>query len=287
MKQVSGSYAEPIGLHKQIIDRVNIKQARRKLVRSLPGYKTLRRLRGSLKSRMHGARDAGEVFLEHFQRNEWGSSESASGPGSTLEYTENIRKELPGLVEELMVRTILDAPCGDYNWFRAIDWHSDIDYIGGDIVEPLIDGNRVRFEDQRTRFMVLDVIHDPLPVRDLWLCRDCLFHLSERDIFQSLANFTRSRIPYILTSNHPNCDVNIDIPTGAFRQINLTLPPFTLPPPLRVIDDWIEGYPPRHLALWGRESIADALSSNKTYLRLSEHAGSDVRTKAQTRKTLR
>ena len=259
-----------------MIDRVKFKQARRKLVRSLPGYKAVRRLRGNLKTRMHGARAAGEVFLAHFQSNEWGSSESASGPGSTLEYTKNIRQELPRLAQELAVRTILDAPCGDYNWFRAIDWHTAIDYLGGDIVEPLIERNQERFEDQGTRFMVLDVIQDPLPVRDLWLCRDCLFHLSERDIFRSLANFARSRIPYLLTSNHPECDVNVDIPTGEFRQINLTLPPFNLPPPRRVIDDWIEGYPTRHLALWDKETVADALSTNKTYRKLARQTDSDA-----------
>ena len=39
------------------------------------------------------------------------------------------------LVAKLGVQTFLDAPCGDYNWFRTIQWSQPLaSYIGGDIV---------------------------------------------------------------------------------------------------------------------------------------------------------
>ncbi|NBO28678.1 MAG: hypothetical protein EBV10_05470, partial [Synechococcaceae bacterium WB6_1A_059] len=82
-----------------------------------------------------------DIFNYYYINNFWGDSESVSGPGSTLAYTENLRAELPKLVEELEVTSILDSPCGDYNWFRMIEWNSEIAYIGGDIVESLVSRN--------------------------------------------------------------------------------------------------------------------------------------------------
>ncbi len=40
----------------------------------------------------------------------------------------------------------------------------------------------------------------PLPKADLWLCRDVLFHLPNKDVITVLANFANSEIPYLLTT---------------------------------------------------------------------------------------
>lgn len=55
------------------------------------------------------------VFSEIFKTNKWRSTESVSGAGSELKYTANLRKHLPALFEELGVKSVLDAPCGDFN----------------------------------------------------------------------------------------------------------------------------------------------------------------------------
>jgi hypothetical protein len=59
-------------------------------------------------------------FTAIYEQNQWRNKESRSGEGSTLEYTENIRKELPVLIERYGFKTILDAPGGDYNWFQQV-----------------------------------------------------------------------------------------------------------------------------------------------------------------------
>ena len=249
--------------------RQPIKQSVRRALLALPGGAALLRLRRSLRARLQ-AGNAGAVFRDRYRHNEWDNAESVSGPGSTLVYTVNIRDAIPRLVDELGVRTILDAPCGDFNWFRAIEWKTPVRYLGGDIVEDLVKRNRTLYGSDHTAFTVLDITRDVLPRADLWLCRDCLFHLSERDIFLTLARFIESDIAYLLTSNHSECELNRDIPTGAFRLLNLRLPPFSLGEPLRVIDDWIEGFPVRHLVLWKREAVRDALASNKAFRRVAK-----------------
>ena len=51
-----------------------------------------------------------------WKSNNWRKDESASGDGSSLEYTENLRRELPHLFKKFSIKTIFDAPCGDLNW---------------------------------------------------------------------------------------------------------------------------------------------------------------------------
>ena len=76
-----------------------------------------------------------------------------SGPGSTLANTRNIRKELPDLIEELSCSSMLDAPCGDYNWINLSKQKEDFSYIGGDIVKDFIDRNSDKFEGNKLRFI--------------------------------------------------------------------------------------------------------------------------------------
>lgn len=205
------------------------------------------------------------VFTTIYEENSWKSGESVSGPGSTIEYTKNIVKEIPRIINDLKLRQILDAPCGDYNWFRLIERDDDISYIGGDIIDALVTRNQERYGNDNTRFVHLDITNDALPSADLWLCRDCLFHLSNDDIFKVMNNFLNSDITYLLTSSHPTCEKNTDIPTGQFRLLNLELPPFSFCKPLSSIDDWIEGYPVRQLALWERRQLSKNLASNEAF----------------------
>jgi len=209
--------------------------------------------------------DRKRVFTHHFESNEWRNVESVSGSGSTLNYTENIRREIPALLKRFDVRIFLDAPCGDFNWFAHIDLPSGVKYIGADIVESLIRRNQEMYSDEGRDFRVLDIVDQELPDADLWMCRDCLFHLSNDEIFAVLSNFSQSRVRYLLTSTHSECQRNEDIPTGGFREINLERTPFSLGAPILKIDDWIDGMPIRHLALWERPAIAASLRGNPDF----------------------
>jgi hypothetical protein len=232
----------------------------KKLQKKAAPFPTLARIVRAIsvffKIRFSWAGNAKKIFTHHYSTNYWGSDESRSGYGSTAAYAANLITELPRLIDRLGVRSILDAPCGDYNWFRLVPREPGITYLGGDIVDPLVASNQAKYGDPSTQFRGIDIVRDPLPKVDLWLCRDCLFHLSNRDILQTIQNFLRSDIKYLLTSTHPECSANTDIPTGSFRLLNLELPPFSLGPPAYRIDDYIEGFPVRQVALWERATLA-------------------------------
>lgn len=198
------------------------------------------------------------IFTEHYEQNVWINDESVSGDGSTVEYTENLRRELPVLFQKFEIGSILDAPCGDYNWFQHVD-RGDIAYRGGDIVTDLIRNNNERYGNRTTRFQKLDITNDPLPAADLMICRDVLFHFSDKDAMRFWRNFADSDIVYILTTSHPECRKNFDILTGQFRLLNLEKPPFSFSEPLLAIDDWKAGFPVRKMLLWRREDIIEFL----------------------------
>ena len=210
------------------------------------------------KYNIHMARDASEsraeAFREIYHRNEWGSVETKSGNGSTLAATGPIRRKLPGLLRKFGCETLLDAPCGDFHWMRLVDL-GPVKYIGADIVPDIIEGLNADFASERRSFQVLDIVSDPLPRADLWLCRDVLFHLPTRDVMTCLRNFVSSDIRYLLTSTFPLSTANPEIHPGGFRTINLRLPPFSLPRPLIEVDDYVPGFTPRVLGLWSNEQI--------------------------------
>ena len=202
------------------------------------------------------------IFTEIYRKNIWGNKESVSGCGSTLEYTENLRKDLPLLVDRFSLQSIYDAPCGDFNWMQYVVFSREVHYLGADIVRALVQRNIDRFQSDNRQFIVADIMKDPFPRADLWMCRDCLFHFSYKDIHLALSNFGQSKIPYALLSTHVNDGSfkNNDIYTGDCRVLDLFGEPFNLPRDMYfTINDYVEPCVPRHMCLWSREQIADAL----------------------------
>ncbi len=239
--------------------------------RYLPGGSILSKLVSSYRLRngvgVGGRKHPKDIFTYIYEQNRWGRRESASGPGSTLQHTENIRREIPHLIRQFNVLRLLDAPCGDYNWFRLVPRVNNFAYIGGDIVSAIVRNNQEAFGNATTEFIELDIITEAIPEADMWLCRDALFHFSDEQVFRTLANFLRSDIRYFLTTSYVESTRNTDIPTGYFRPINLELPPFSLGTPITRIDDWTEGQPVRKLCLWERSILADRLHVNDEFLK--------------------
>jgi hypothetical protein len=198
------------------------------------------------------------VFLDIYSTNSWGGVESRSGSGSSLEQTKTIREQLPTLCKKLGVESFLDLPCGDFYWMKHVPLEVD-EYIGADIIEQLIEHNRVLYTTKNRRFTVLDIMKDQLPATDLVFSRDCLVHFSFRDILRTIRNIKRSSSKYLLTTTFTALDENIDIATGGWRPLNLQLPPFNFPEPIVLINEnctEVDGrYPDKSLGLWEIASI--------------------------------
>ena len=209
--------------------------------------------------------DLREKFVKIYSSNAFGGTKSRSGEGSSMVQTAEIRRVLPQVIREYGIETFMDAPCGDYYWMKEARIGVKR-YIGVDIVDVLVQNNQVKFGNDSTTFLCLNLVEDKLPKADLILCRDCLVHLTFEDIHKALANFQRSGSTYLLTTTFIGRKSNKDL-VGAdiWRPLNLRLPPFSFPSPLRLIDERCSEYggqfADKHLGLWllsdiNRESVA-------------------------------
>jgi hypothetical protein len=204
-----------------------------------------------------------ERFTRIYKTNYWKGDDSKSGTGSSVEYTANLRAQLPELFERFSIMSVLDAPCGDLNWMKELIAATSINYIGCDIVEPLVQQLSNNYSSETVRFLYLDITKDPLPEADLMICRDCLPHLSYADTQAVLVNFVSSGIPYLLTSTYTDGTFrNHDIATGDYRRTDLYSAPYNFPgDPVAIIEDWIPPYPERTMCLWTRDQISAALET--------------------------
>ena len=233
-------------------------------------YPILRLKTTVIRRKIFSANDENEIFKKIYEMNWWGSNESISGHGSTLNYTENLRKELPIIFDKFSIHKVFDAPCGDFNWMIKVIKKNNIKYLGADIVESLIKHNNTLFSNDRIKFIHLNILKDEFPEADIWICRDFFIHLSYHDIYRSLLSYSNSTIPYILTTSHINLSgfKNMDIRTGDARVIDLFSEPFFFPKRYKYkIEDWVKPHPPREMILFSRNQIAQLLPKMKKAIR--------------------
>lgn len=205
--------------------------------RRLPAVVTLRRqLHLARLTSRHGGDGHQSLFAHYYRENVWHDEHSRSGPGSTMEQTAEIRRQLPVIFDELAICSVVDAPCGDFNWIsHVVDELTS--YVGCDIVDELVDELAQRHARAGVRFQRLNIVEDVPPVADAIVSRDSLVHFSFADALSALDRFKASGSRYLITTTFTDRRRNSDIRTGSWRPLNLERPPFDFPPPLRLINE--------------------------------------------------
>ena len=183
------------------------------------------------------------VFTEIFLQDIWNENGeykgSVSGSGSCNEQTATLQQSLPELFKQYEIKSILDAPCGDFYWFKNINLEN-IEYLGVDIVDEVLQ-LAIKNTKQGVSFKKLDIIEQELPCVDLIICRDCLVHFSYESIRKTIKNFKDSGSKYLLTTSFTERITNIDIPMGRWRPLNLNIAPFGLKHELVLNENCTEG----------------------------------------------
>jgi len=160
---------------------------------------------------------------------------------------------------------LFDAPCGDMNWINQIFDRPSIRYHGADIVPSIMSQNEKKFAQKGIEMSVFDITTGAFPAADIWHCRDCFFHLSYKNIFKSLENFSKSDIPLALLTSHVMDDEyqNRDIDDGDFRFLDLTKAPFLFQEPDVFLNDGggSANDPKRIVGLYSRDYILQILEN--------------------------
>jgi hypothetical protein len=185
-----------------------------------------------------------QVFTNIYDTRAWHSKESISGNGSELIQTEQIINELPVLLKKYNITSMLDIPCGDFNWMQHVNL-DNVKYIGADIVEDLIVSNRNKYPN--TEFRHLDLTKSELPKVDLILARDVFVHMKYNTIVAALENIINSGCKYLLTTSFTGMNVNHDLNSdGDWRPLNLLAAPFRFKPIYLINENCTEGVDNQH-----------------------------------------
>jgi len=185
-----------------------------------------------------------EAFTHIYDTNVWGSDESASGTGSEMGSTRDIRENLPILFEKYNIKSLLDIGCGDFNWMRTIVGGLD-SYLGIDIVCGIVQRDRSLYESDKVKFMcknLNDISEEVYQDFDAVIIRDVFVHLPLADVAAMIDKLRLGNIQYLFSSTFLGWGTNVDISAGRWRPINLLKEPFNLPHPIETINGYSEPY---------------------------------------------
>jgi SAM-dependent methyltransferase len=190
--------------------------------------------------RQFKAKTPAEIFEAVYRRRIWGGSEAqdfysgegSNDPGVVGPYVEAVAEFLSSLPRPPRV---VDLGCGDFNVGSQLRSYCS-EYVACDIVQSLIERNRVKFSELDVDFRVLDIASDPLPNGDVVFIRQVLQHMSNAQIQALLPKLRPFRWAVITehTSSDPGFVPNVDKPPGPGIRVPhgsgvvLGAPPFNL-----------------------------------------------------------
>jgi hypothetical protein len=202
-----------------------------------------------------------EIFQDVYTNWRFGGwPESKSGGGSTMEETEIIRQQIKQIVKDKEIKSVVDAPCGDFNWMKDIVYSFE-SYTGCDIVPEMIADNQ-KYANSIIKFQELDLTQGEIPEADLLITRDVIGHLTLEDGKKVISNILKSKCKYLLTTTwynptdenyfqthiNPDREVTLDRQWEAgaaqFYPVCLHSEPFNLPKPEFYIEEKpvVDGY---------------------------------------------
>lgn len=233
-----------------------------------------------------------EIFTSIYNNYGFGSTESRSGPGSTLDETKSIREKLVELINEKNIKSVIDIPCGDWNWMKEISENFDF-YIGGDIVDECVTSNNEKYGSDKIKFLNIDLLTDEIPEGDLLIVRDVIGHYPIEDGDLILKNILKSKCKYLLTTttynilNKKSIYKNKTIDVGRHYMVNLMENPFNFPKPISFIEEipWIDGYDNGERKVLGLWEIKDIKKHIDNFDKREDVSIDDLKLEINTLKT--
>ena len=129
-------------------------------------------------------------------------------------------------------------PCGDFLWINEIIKNKDIEYLGIDIVDDLIEKNKKKYVNNKINFETHDIVNfKTSKFFDLIIIRDLFIHLDHDDIKKIFENLNKINFKYIALNSYENI-INEDVLIGRHRKINLLERPFSLKKPFFSFKDY-------------------------------------------------
>ena len=168
------------------------------------------------------------IIFDDIYRNEiWGKGQG-SGGGSSPEITQKYRVFLQNKIKELNINSVVDLGCGDWQFSKLINW-SNINYLGLDCVQKLIEKNNELYKQENISFQYNDSTMEFDYTADLLIIKDVFIHWNNKQIKDFLDKILKDKnFKYLLITNQCAKDnlLNKDIQTGEFHNLDFNKEPF-------------------------------------------------------------
>lgn len=185
----------------------------------------------SLSPNLFAIERAEKVFTTLYEMKAWGVDEAGNGtagPDSAIENVQPYIKFLENFIRSNHIKSIVDVGCGDWSFSKGINW-KNVNYIGIDIVKPVIERNQKTYASGTVKFLHNDINEMALPEADLLICKDVLQNLPNQDIQHFLNKVNNYKYCLFINDALPQeRPFNRSIALGDHRPLDLSKPPFNL-----------------------------------------------------------
>lgn len=167
-----------------------------------------------------------EIFDDIYKNELWGEGQG-SGGGSTPQITIEYRKFLKQFLKDYNIKSVIDLGCGDWQFSKLIDW-SGIGYLGIDCVKTVIQDNQTKFQNDNIEFQFAEAHQEIEESADLLIVKDVMIHWTNAEIIKFYNEIKEKKnFKYVLITNQTgNENLNKDILTGQFHNIDINREPF-------------------------------------------------------------
>lgn len=163
-----------------------------------------------------------DTFTKIYATDAWGKGSGAgSVPSHCLKWIEFVRQ----FIRKEKLQSVVDLGCGDWQFSPYIYHDLQVDYVGYDVVLPVIEANRQRWGEQGYKFEHLEFSTCVPEIQDaeLYIIKDVLQHWSSSRISRFLREVltTKPRLRYLLLCNcaEPEDWPEDDIGDGGWRPL--------------------------------------------------------------------
>ena len=150
-----------------------------------------------------------DSFNEVYKKKMWTDNGkfTLSGPGSELSYTIKTVDFLIDFIQRNNIKKIIDGSCGDCIWImEVLKKFPDIEYIGYDISQEIIDINKQKYNKYSFYQKNLLDLKD-IPTCDLFIIRHTMMHLSIEDNIK-LINIIKNHSECFVFLTHHDLEEN-------------------------------------------------------------------------------
>eukprot|EP00933_Yihiella_yeosuensis_P031720 TRINITY_DN2529_c3_g1_i2.p1 TRINITY_DN2529_c3_g1~~TRINITY_DN2529_c3_g1_i2.p1 ORF type:complete len:270 (-),score=33.66 TRINITY_DN2529_c3_g1_i2:126-935(-) len=147
---------------------------------------------GAVTGRSYAGLSVEETFSKIYATSAWGKGSGAGSlPVHCLKWIEFVRK----FIRERNIQSVIDLGCGDWQFSPYIYHDLKVEYVGYDVVLPVIQENTQNWGDQGYKFEHLEFSTKVADIKDaeLYILKDVLQHWSSARIRTFLSALLSSK----------------------------------------------------------------------------------------------